>query len=141
MATLVTVSPAPSRGNAATRHACCRHSTKLNPVSCRNIRVKFRRLIRNLAHQPSIASCARGARKKAWHSFETSARRGNGNAKGKIGNCRISCSIRLISAPARPAKSYSSGMANASPIRLRMNGDIPTTWQNSGKPLAAAGSI
>src|SRR5580698_5885832 len=56
----VTDAPAVSFGSAARMHACCRHATKLSPVSRRNNRVNVRRVRCSESAQSSIFAFAFG---------------------------------------------------------------------------------
>lgn len=65
--------PAASLGSAPRMYVCCRHATKLNPVSRRNKRVKVRRLkCSELAQSPMLSfavGCSKNLRQRrasAW---------------------------------------------------------------------------
>ena len=80
--TAVTGSPDTRRASAVTTTACCRHSDKLIPVSCRNKRVKARRLMCRAVAQSSIVSREFGFAKNRRHFDASRAWAGIGTHRG-----------------------------------------------------------
>src|SRR5580658_7359923 len=128
----VTDVPAISFGSAARRHACCRHATKLSPVSRRNIRVKVRRVICSDLDQWSILALALGDAENLRHRRARALSVGKGRDRGSSRSRLTSYPMSFMMAPERPSQSCLIGKATASAMRLRMSEEMATTRQRSG---------
>src|SRR5580658_8637149 len=78
----VTDAPAVSFGSAARMHACCRHATKLSPVSRRNNRVNVRRVRCSESAQSSIFAFAFGDAENLRQRRARALSVGNGRERG-----------------------------------------------------------
>jgi hypothetical protein len=128
----VTDAPAVSFGSAARMHACCRHATKLSPVSRRNNRVNVRRVRCSESAQSSIFAFAFGDAENLRQRRARALCVGNGRERGNSRSRPTSYPMSFIMAAERPSRSYSIGKATASAMRLRISEEMATTRHRSG---------
>ena len=119
----VTDAPAVSFGSAARMHACCRHATKLSPVSRRNNRVNVRLVRCSESAQSSIFAFAFGDAENLRQRRARALSVGNGRERGNSRSRPTSYPMSFIMAAERPSRSYSIGVGRADVFKILLLGE------------------